>query len=187
MVLSSLKKKKHSVAQLLKKFPAIYGTRRLITMFTRTRLWFLSWARWLQSTPLYSFSFLPSMTRSYEWSLPLRLSKQNFVRISHVSRARYTHRPCYSCVGVNKTDTVWERGAECRAMTREEQANTAHWWPPFTILPSTKPYENSEPKYTLVCVSFGTLLVTNMGLVTLYPGDHQHWPWSRFRYRIDSR
>jgi hypothetical protein len=36
---------------------------------------------------------LPSMPRSSEWSLPFRLSNQNFARISHLLPARYMPRP----------------------------------------------------------------------------------------------
>jgi hypothetical protein len=42
---------KLTVAQLVNKFPAFYGTRRFITVFTTARHWSLSWARWIQSTP----------------------------------------------------------------------------------------------------------------------------------------
>jgi hypothetical protein len=35
----------------LKNSPAFYGTRRFITVFTRTLHWFLSWARSIQSIP----------------------------------------------------------------------------------------------------------------------------------------
>jgi hypothetical protein len=37
--------------QLLKKFPALYGTRRFITAFTRARHLSISWARLIQSMP----------------------------------------------------------------------------------------------------------------------------------------
>jgi hypothetical protein len=37
--------------ELLKKFPAFYGTRRVITAFTRARHLSLSWARLIQSMP----------------------------------------------------------------------------------------------------------------------------------------
>jgi len=47
---------KLTVAKLLKKFSAFYGTSRFITMFTRTRHWYLSWARWIQSTPRHPIS-----------------------------------------------------------------------------------------------------------------------------------
>jgi hypothetical protein len=39
-----------TVTQLVKKFPDFYGNRRFITVFTRTRHWSLSWARWIQFT-----------------------------------------------------------------------------------------------------------------------------------------
>jgi hypothetical protein len=46
----------------VKKFPAFYGARRFITVFTTARHWSLSWARWVQSSshPVspYPFSFV---------------------------------------------------------------------------------------------------------------------------------
>jgi hypothetical protein len=39
-----------------KKFPAFYGTRRFITVFTRTLHWSISWARSIQSLPFYTIS-----------------------------------------------------------------------------------------------------------------------------------
>jgi hypothetical protein len=35
---------------VINKYRAFYITRRFITVFTRTRHWYLSWARWIQST-----------------------------------------------------------------------------------------------------------------------------------------
>jgi len=37
-------------------FAASYVTRRLITVFTRTRHWTLSWATWMQFTSSHCFS-----------------------------------------------------------------------------------------------------------------------------------
>jgi hypothetical protein len=48
------------IVQLLKKFPAFYGTRRFITVFTRTLHWFLSWA---------VYSVTHSLTHSWNWTL----------------------------------------------------------------------------------------------------------------------
>jgi hypothetical protein len=42
---------KPSVVQLLKNFPAFYGTRKFVTVFTRALHWSLSWTRSIQSTP----------------------------------------------------------------------------------------------------------------------------------------
>jgi hypothetical protein len=38
------------VTQLVSKFPAVYRTRRFITVFSIARRWFVSWARWIHST-----------------------------------------------------------------------------------------------------------------------------------------
>jgi len=43
--------------QLVKKFPALYGTRRFITAFTSARRLSLSWARSIQSIPPYPISW----------------------------------------------------------------------------------------------------------------------------------
>jgi hypothetical protein len=40
-----------AILQLLKNFPAFYGTRRFITVFTRALLWFLPWVRPIQAIP----------------------------------------------------------------------------------------------------------------------------------------
>jgi hypothetical protein len=43
----------HSVNE----FPAFYGTRSFITVFTEARHWTLSWAWWIQFAPLIPISF----------------------------------------------------------------------------------------------------------------------------------
>jgi hypothetical protein len=67
--------------ELLKKFPAFYGTRRFITVFTTARHLSLSWTRSIQSTnpppqsQLSKFHFniiLPSTPGSFKWSPSLR-------------------------------------------------------------------------------------------------------------------
>jgi hypothetical protein len=64
--------------ELLKKFPAFYGTRRFITAFTRARHLSLSWARLIQSTPpiqplagLFNI-ILPTTPGSSKWSPSFR-------------------------------------------------------------------------------------------------------------------
>jgi hypothetical protein len=61
----------NTYAKLLKKFPSFYGTRKFITVFTKTCHQSLSWARWIQSiTPKSDFPnnhfniILPSMPKS---------------------------------------------------------------------------------------------------------------------------
>jgi hypothetical protein len=44
------------IVQLLKNFPAFYGTRRFITVFTRALHWSLSWARSIQYIPSHPIS-----------------------------------------------------------------------------------------------------------------------------------
>jgi hypothetical protein len=71
-----------------------------ITVFTRARHWTVSRDRWIQSTSshpislrsiqILSFHLLPG---SSEWSLPLRFSNKNTVRISHISHACYMSCP----------------------------------------------------------------------------------------------
>jgi hypothetical protein len=47
---------KQPIVQLLRNFPAYYGTRRFITVFTRALHWSLSWARSIQSIQSHSLS-----------------------------------------------------------------------------------------------------------------------------------
>jgi hypothetical protein len=73
--------------KLVKKFPDFYGTRRFITVFTKTRHWYLSWTRWLQSTntpttSLKSFQCYPPISS-------LQRFDQIFVWISYPSSSCY--------------------------------------------------------------------------------------------------
>jgi hypothetical protein len=85
-----------TVTQLVKKFPALYGTRRFITVVTTARHWFLSWARRIQSTysrpfTLNSFLILPSHVRLGLPSdlSPLKFPNQNFECTSHLCHGYY--------------------------------------------------------------------------------------------------
>jgi hypothetical protein len=81
-----------TVIQLVKKFPAFYGSRRFITEFTTARQWSLSWARCIQYTISHTISLrfitFPSTPGSSEWCLLFRFSDQNFMCISRLSHIR---------------------------------------------------------------------------------------------------
>jgi len=75
--------------QLVKKFPAFYGTRRFITARTSVRQLSLSWASPIQSTYPHPTSYFqeinpniihPSTPRSPQWSLSLRFPYQDPIR-----------------------------------------------------------------------------------------------------------
>jgi hypothetical protein len=57
--------------QLLKNFPAFYGTRRFITVFTRALHWSLSWPRSIQSIPSHPISLRSTLMLSTNLSLGL--------------------------------------------------------------------------------------------------------------------
>jgi hypothetical protein len=74
---------KPPIMQPLENFPAFYGTRRFITVFTRALHWFLSWARSIQSIPSHPISLrsililsTPPTSLSSQWSLSFWLSHQ---------------------------------------------------------------------------------------------------------------
>jgi hypothetical protein len=82
--------------QLVKKFPAFYGTRRFITAFTSTR----------QLNPVHTPTsylqkihlniILPSTPGSPQWSLSLRSPHQNPVHALPFRHTRYIPRPYHS-------------------------------------------------------------------------------------------
>ena len=88
--------------QLVKKFPAFYGTRRFITALTSVRHLSLSWASPIQST--YPHSTLeihpniihPSMPRSPQWSLSLRFPHQDPIRPPLLTHTRRMPSPSHS-------------------------------------------------------------------------------------------
>ena len=89
--------------QLVKKFPAFYGTRRFITAFASARHLSLSWASSIQCHASISHFLkihlniiLPSKLGSPKLSLSLRFPNPHPVYASHLPRTRYMPRPSYS-------------------------------------------------------------------------------------------
>jgi hypothetical protein len=83
-------------SQLVKKFPAFYGTHRFITTFTRPCTWSLSWARRIQSTPSYPICLRATLNISYLYlSLPSGLFLSGFpVQILYAFLISPMHTSC---------------------------------------------------------------------------------------------
>ena len=86
--------------QLVKKFPAFYGTQRFITAFTSFRHPSLSWASPIQSTThllqIHLNIIHPSTPRSPQRSLPLRFPHQDPIRPPLLPHPSYMPSPSHS-------------------------------------------------------------------------------------------
>jgi purine-cytosine permease-like protein len=93
---------KLGVCQLDKKFPAFYGTRRIITAFTSARHLSLSWATSNQSTSPHPTSWRSILILSSylrlgpKWCLSFRFPHQNPVNASLLPHTRYMPRQSHS-------------------------------------------------------------------------------------------
>ena len=97
---------KQTDPQLLKAFPALYGTRRFITSFTTARHMSLSWATSIQSMPPshlsnIRFNIIPSSTPvSSKWEVrmySIRVNEENAMRWRYCSPLPYA-----SCINSSK-------------------------------------------------------------------------------------
>jgi hypothetical protein len=95
--------------QLLKNFPAVYQTRRLIAVFTRALHWSLSWARSIQSTPSYlskiHFNTIhPPTSWSSQCSFFLAFPP---ISCTHSSSPDSCYMPCPSQHSLWKRNKIW--------------------------------------------------------------------------------
>jgi hypothetical protein len=87
------------IVQLLKNFPAFYGTRRFITVFIRALHWSLSWARSIQSIPShiskihFNIVYPPAPWSSKVISFHLTLLPISYI---HISSPLSCYMPCPS-------------------------------------------------------------------------------------------
>jgi hypothetical protein len=100
--------------QLVKKFPAFYGTRRFITAFTSPRHLSLSWVSSIQSINTSHFLkihlniTLPFTPGSPKWSLSLRFPHKNPVYASPLPHTRYMPRPSHSSRFYHPNNIGWK-------------------------------------------------------------------------------
>jgi len=100
--------------QLVKKFLAVYGTRRFITAFKSTRHLTLSWASSIHfHTPTSHFLkthlhiIFPSKPGASNWSLSLRFPHHNTVYASPLTHTCYIPRPSHSSRFNHPNNTGW--------------------------------------------------------------------------------
>jgi hypothetical protein len=99
--------------QLVKKFPAFYGTRRFITAFTSARHLYLSWASPIQSIPPHPTSLRSILILSSHLhlglpgGLSLMFPHQNPVHASPLPHPSYMPRPSHSSRFYHPHNSGW--------------------------------------------------------------------------------
>jgi hypothetical protein len=124
---------KLTVTQLINKFSAFYGTRRLITVLTTGHNWPLSRARWIRSTiscrfpKIHSYVTIPSTPRSFEWSFLFRFYDQKFICISYVSYVCYMPRPSHPPWFDHPNNILWS--VQIMKLIMQSSATSHHFVP----------------------------------------------------------
>jgi len=139
-------------SQLVKKFPAFYGTRRFITAFASARHLSLSWAQQLNTSPLFRYG--------YE-TKPVACSTETLPTLANRDQAVLCRKyECRSLLqGTQAHDLIWlsERVHECNgrnACKREEMKIT----------------EDMNVTWRAVCKAF----CTDSSFVSLRRNDFSH-------------
>ena len=99
-------------SQLVKKFLALYGTRRFITAFTSARHLSLSWARSIQTIPPHSTSWRSILILSiYVWAFQVgcfpQVSPTKTLMKLFSSHTCYMPRPSHSSRFVHPNNIWW--------------------------------------------------------------------------------
>ena len=100
-------------SQLVKKFPAFYGTRRFITAFTAARHLSLSWARSIHSMTPHPTSWRSILMLSsiYTWVSFRQISLPK--HCTHLSSPPYVlHSPTISFFSIWSPERYWVRSAD---------------------------------------------------------------------------
>ena len=118
--------------QLVKKFPAFHGTRRLITALTSVRQLSLSWAcPYTHLLKIHPNIIHPSTPRSPHWSPSLRFPQQKPI---HPPLLKYTHRystPLLINVGNKKRMNTFVRKYHGGLVSTEKEETQQLWTSPM--------------------------------------------------------
>jgi hypothetical protein len=117
------------IVQLLKNFPAFYGTRRFIAVFTRALHWYLSRARSSQSIPSHAISLRsihPPTSWSSQWSPTFRLSHQYPTCIPPLPPSCYMPFPSHPPWLVHSNYT-WRRAQVTRLLIMQFSSTSCHF------------------------------------------------------------
>jgi hypothetical protein len=132
------------VFQPFKKLSALYGARKFIFVFTKTRCWNLSWATWIQSTHsspmslipiliLYSYPCLDLSYGLFHLGVPIKILYARF-SLTRVLHALPSHPPW-----VDHTEFI----------TRIVE--TSSWWPLLSITGVLCTFVKREQLFWPVC------------------------------------
>jgi hypothetical protein len=110
-----------------KNFPAFYGSRRFITVFTRALHWSLSWARWIQSIPLRpNLSFSTNLRLGIPSSLFFWLSHQYPIYIPLFPPSCYIPCPSHP-PWLDHCNYIWRRTQPMKLLIMQFSSISRHF------------------------------------------------------------